>query len=282
MEFEKPKNNWLGAGFTLIELLVVIAIIAILAALLLPALAAAKRKAQETTCINNVKQLTIASLMYVSDQNVWLGPMNSNYSLSQGDWMGALLNYYAKATNVLICPAAPAKGINPPGTVNPAGTADSAWYWTLTTPYIYPGSYAYNAWLEPRASIVMNNAVANPTWLYQKESAVRNATMTPMFSDGAWLNLDPLETDQPSRNFYDPLNSSPPANDIEGMCRVNIARHGSAAAGNAPQFVAPNTHPLPGMITMGFVDGHAQLVREEDLWTYYWHLNWVAPATHPN
>ena len=59
-------------GFTLVGLLVVVAIIAMLAGFLLPALRGARGRAQQASCINNLRQLGIAVTLYVQDNRGWL------------------------------------------------------------------------------------------------------------------------------------------------------------------------------------------------------------------
>jgi prepilin-type N-terminal cleavage/methylation domain-containing protein len=261
-----------SAGFTLIELLVVIAIIAILAAMLLPALAGAKLHAQQTQCISNLKQLNLASGMYYDDNKTFIGPISTNPDLSDGDWMGTMLAYYGKATNLIICPCAPDRGIHPPGTGNPPGTSDSAWHWTLSNP-VYVSSYGYNKWLE--SSQIYGYDPRN----FNQEASIPRPVSTPSFTDAAWINFYPDVSDTPPTSLYDPINN--PGTGASGLTRVCIARHGSKAASAAPKKLPFGTTSLPGDIVSGFYDGHVQAIRLQDVWTYYWNLTWVPKSAPP-
>lgn len=96
-------------GFTLIELLVVIAIIAILAAILFPVFARARAKARQTSCLSNVKQISLALMMYAQDNDETYPVVSHTGGY---DWWNGL-QPYVKNSQIFRCPAYRAKDTDP-------------------------------------------------------------------------------------------------------------------------------------------------------------------------
>ncbi|NLO05374.1 MAG: DUF1559 domain-containing protein [candidate division WS1 bacterium] len=119
-------------GFTLIELLVVIAIIAILAAILFPVFARAREKARQTSCLSNLKQLSLSMLMYVQDYDerftVSSWGSSTFYNSGSRRWFQAIAPY-VNNDQIMVCPSVPNQK-----TESPSGSG-----------YFY-GGYGYNGY----------------------------------------------------------------------------------------------------------------------------------------
>ena len=94
-------------GFTLIELLVVIAIVAILAALLMPTLQSSKEKGNVTNCLSNLKQITVANILYSENNNDYLVPYAVDMMTSNRQrWCGTSENSSNNGSNAHYNPEA--------------------------------------------------------------------------------------------------------------------------------------------------------------------------------
>ena len=267
MNFSAPTKN--GRAFTLLELLVVIAIIAILAALLLPVLSGAKRKAQETKCKNNVRQLTLSALMYLNDD----GPIG--YPSSRLVWIPAVMENLSSAADMRICPAA-AEPADKRLDAYVRGSAINAWSWFSTAEHATNGSYAINGWLYPAAATVQWTGEDSATNYFVNENAIQHPTTTPVFVDAIWPDMWPYPTDQPISDLY---QLSPLDLPNAGMPIATIARHGSRSPASASDVSIDQ--PFPGLVNVGLADGHVESSKLDNLWLYTWHANYVPPAKRP-
>ena len=264
----------LKAAFTLVELLVTIAIMGILTGLLLPALSHAKLKARQIKCLSNVRQLSLAAFLYASDQEKHAGYDNT---LPGGTWVGALAAYVPEK-ELRVCPSAPLQQ-PPPATGNGQGSADRAWVrWTYDNKDMLYGSYGYNGWLYPDIVFAKDYLRSKEQVLFFNKAAnIQHPALTPVFVDANWIDLWPLETDTVSEDLY---NGRPFTAIHNDMGRCTIARHGNSSSGRATRQLQPSQKPA-GAVNIGMADGHAELVKLEQLWKFDWHLDWKPPGIMP-
>jgi len=118
------KNVFKREGFTIIELLIVITIILILAAILFPTVEKIRERARAAVCMNNLKQLGMALILYMDN---WDGCLNLTFgeiinskpeTFYPNYWHYLLYPNYVKSTEVFACPSVLKRANIPPGTKN--------------------------------------------------------------------------------------------------------------------------------------------------------------------
>ena len=293
MSMNKSKK-----AFTLVELLVVIAIIALLLSILMPALGRVRQQAQSVVCSTHLKQLSLGLILYSNEYNnktVWVSYPSVQWIEQIAPYMGdkkassTSASALEKAMKVAMCPSA--NKTNKDALTNSNGRATNKTAWNNGR---FAGSYAINGWLESSLSGSVNGSsptgyilsfydpkatswptTSQPTRFYQNLSEAKS--MVPVFGDAVWSNAFPFrdlsvfvderwvldyKSGAPISGsyFHSPFSADDTRNTQMG--RFQIDRHKMS-------------------VNLGFVDGHVQNVKLQNLWSFPWNKRFDAVSNVP-
>ena len=279
----KPK------GFTLIELLVVISIIALLIALLLPALARAKKLATNTVCLSNLRQFGTAYAEYVSQYGFMT---RQSASGGNGDNAGGWFEMLAPFMTT------PASYICPATTVNYGigwveGANDPVTPWCRV--FLHQNGNLYNSGQVPAAFLNPNNppatfGVGTIYCSYTFNGFIYNYNGSDADGQNYLNGLAPGWAGNTTSMFWGNSINSAPTNQVP-LILDGLMPEGCPSVWNTPggslttnlygsgyvwwDFMTRFLSVRHGFTTnVAFADGHAEAVKLPDLWTLRWNQNW--------